>query len=709
MKRPMYLPLIVLLVFVPIIASANSVALNTSAIPKSYKGRQPYSIKYDLIQVRIDNNIAHTEVEQVLRNETSSPLETEILFPFPEGAAVTRYSMWMGEKRMNGELLDKNQARSTYQEIVRKKKDPALLQFVGAAAFRSSVYPVPPRGEKKLRFAYDEVVPYQDGVYKYSYILGTGDFSEKPFEKLAIEMKIHTKTSIRNVYSPTHEITVKRIDENTVEVSYSDTNVRPLMNFELYYTVSEDDIGLNLMTYKNKGEDGYFMVMATPKLDLKEEDIVAKDIVFVFDHSGSMSGEKIRQARGALEFCLNSLNEKDNFNLITFSTTVESLNEGLVKATPENVRRALDFVGKMRASGGTDIHSALEVAVSQIGEADAEIIFLTDGLPTIGPKEPQIVKLMAASAKERIRMFNFGVGNNVNTHFLDRLSRDHGGFSTYVRPEEDIEIKVSSFFSKITYPIFKEIKFSFGSIDVYDVYPPKLSAIFKGSQVLVFGRYRNSGDTEVRLTGRTDDDKKVFAYKTSFPEERTVNEFIPKIWASRKIGYLAEELRLNGTDKELIDEIVQLSKEYGIVTEFTSFLVHEDRNMSRAEMNEATEYNFKDANAMQNGSWAISQNVNSFRLQGNGRIFDNNNNDRSGRLVDMNGQTRVIGDRAFYRRNGQWIDSTLEKYKPEEEIKNFSAKYMKFSDDNEDYNRYMSVGNDVIINVNGRAVRFYHQ
>ncbi len=706
MKALKFFPIFALLaVLISPEVPANHVAYNVSARPAGYKGTRLYSIKYDYIQVRIDNNIAHTEVEQVLRNETRSPLETQIFFPFPDGAAITKYSMWMGDKRMNGELLEKDKARKIYQDIVRKKKDPALLQFVGNAAFRSSVYPIPARGEKKLRFTYDETLHYDSGVYKYEYVLATGRFSEQPFEKLVIEVQVHSEKAIKSVYSPTHDIQMKRIDENNVEVRYEEKNARPDMNFELYYSVSDEDVGLSLMTYKEKGEEGYFMVMASPKLDFKDDEVVGKNVVFVFDHSGSMAGEKIHQARGALEFCLNSLNEKDMFSLITFSTSVDSEQKEVVPATRENVNNALDSVRKMGAGGGTDINAALMLALKHAGDNDAEIIFLTDGMPTIGPKSDGIMKNVAKAAGDKIRLFIFGVGHNVNTHFLDRISIDHNGFAIYVRPDENIEVKVSSFFAKISYPVFREVDLDFDGVTVYDVFPKKIDSIFRGQQILVFGRYKSAGEAAIRLTGKTGAGERKFAYKATFPDERLENEFIPKIWASRKIGYLSEQIRLNGTDKELVDEIVQLSRKYGIITEYTSFLVDADRNMSRAEMNEATEYNFSSANVIQKGSWAISQRVNESRWQYNGRIFDNKNNDRSGKLVDMNGRTRQIGNRAFYYRNGQWIDSTLENYKPDREIVKFSKEYFKFSDDNKAYNGFMSLGGDVIVNFNGKAVR----
>ena len=707
MKTIAQVSIIILTVFLVIsTSSANHVAINRNDIPRDYRGTQPYSIKYDYIQVRIDSGIAHTEVEQVLRNETNGLLETETIFPFPRNSAITKYSMWMGDKPMEGELLEKDKAKSVYTEIVTKKKDPALMQFVGASAFRSSVYPIPPRGEKKLRFAYDETLHYDSGVYKYEYVLSTGHFSAKPFEKLTIEATIHSKTPIKSVYSPSHDISVSRKDEYTVVVKHEATNVTPDMNFQLFYSVSEDDIGLNLMTHKPEGKDGYFLLIATPKLDIKPEDIVGKDVILVFDRSGSMSGEKIKQARGALEFCLNSLNKKDRFSVITFGTVVEPLNNGLVRADEENIKKALDFVRKMTAIGGTDIHGALMEAIKQAGSNDTEIIFLTDGMPTIGPKGEEIVRSLQQKIGKNIRLFNFGVGYNVNTHFLDRISSEHGGFTTYVQPEEDIEVKVSDFYSKITCPVLKDITFDYGDVVVYDIYPKEIPAMFKGGQILVFGRYRDGKKTEITLSGRSNDTTKKFIYKTTFPDERIENEFIPKIWASRKIGYLTDQARLHSYDKELIDEIVQLSKDYGIITEYTSFLVHEDRNMSRAEMSEATEYNFKDANKMQVGSWAVSQGMNSSRLQYNGRVFDNKNNDQSGAYVSMNGRTRQVRDRAFYYRNGQWIDSTLEKYEPYKEITNFSKEYFKFSDDNDGYNEFMSLGDDVIVNHNGEAVRF---
>jgi len=299
----------------------------------------------------------------------------------------------------------------------------------------------------------------------------------------------------------------------------------------------------------------------------------------VLDTSGSMKGEKIKQAKGAAKFCLQSLDPRDRFNLICFSTDARHFRDTLVQATPENVKAALAFVQAQEALGGTNIHEALLKAVKSLDSRDRVgiTLFLTDGIPTIDVIDKnQILKAVKKNNNERNRIFVFGVGSDVNTHLLDNLAEQNRGTRTYVGASESIEVKVSAFYEKVQYPVLSDLKLEVEGLSSFDIYPRRLPDLFKGTQLLVLGRYTESGHHAVRLSGRMQDQIQVFTYEAAFKAESDGNAFIPRLWAMRKVGFLLDQVRLNGPKKELTDSIVALGKRYGIVTPYTSFLVIED-------------------------------------------------------------------------------------------------------------------------------------
>jgi Ca-activated chloride channel family protein len=489
-------------------------------------------------------------------------------------------------------------------------RDPALLEYVGRNMFKARVFPVPPKGETRIEIQYSEVIPFDSHTCRYVYPLDTEKFSPKPLEEVTVSATIESRIPIKSVYSPTHKVDETRTGEREVTVGFEERDVKPDKDFVLYYTLSDEDFGLGLVTHRQTGEDGFFLLMLAPKTELQAREIAAKDVIFVFDKSGSMAeDQKIDQAKGALKFCLSNLNEDDRFNVIAFATGVDLLNPTLLPASAAKSEKVLAFVDDMKAVGGTNINGALTEALKMLeaNQRPKMVVFLTDGLPTVGETDQEAIiknvdKLneVAANIGARIelaayyltpisrvadanaetrkaRLFAFGVGHDVNTQLLDELSGDNGGVSTYVQPGEDIEVKVSSFYEKISYPVLSNIAVDFGDVYVHDYYPEALPDLFKGSQLKVFGRYRGEGHIALKLLGETGGKQESFAFDATFPKEETGNDFIPRLWATRRIGYLLNLIRLKGENKELKDEIVQLSTTYGIMTPYTSYLVTEDK------------------------------------------------------------------------------------------------------------------------------------
>ncbi len=684
-----YSGILVLLIFLmPLI---DYVSADGMIIPEPIpEVRNPeLAVQYHHVNVTINNQVAVTSIDQVFRNEYYRDLEGTYIFPLPEEASISKFSMYVENEELEGELLGKEEAREIYESIVRRLKDPALLEYVGRDLFKARVYPIPARGEKRIKLEYSEVIACEAGICKYLYPLEIEKYSSKPLESVVITVKLESAQPIKAVYSPTHDILVRKVDDFNVEVSFEENNMKPDRDFELYYTVSDEDFGINLLPFKELGEDGFFMLLLAPKYDLDTE-IIPKDIVFVLDTSGSMAGEKILQAKNALEFCVNNLNDEDRFTLITFSTDVVSFSEELLPASHGSRDDALNFIEGIKATGGTNINDALRDALDLIegGDRPKTIIFLTDGRPTVGVTD---IKRIASNVRDfnsaDTRVFVFGVGYDVNTHLLDSISQENKGDSEYVKPEEDIEVKVSGFYSKIRNPVLSDLSLSYSGVDVEDIYPREIPDLFKGSQLVLLGRYSGDGDMLVNLKGNVGEEVKEFTYEVSLPEDDLDNDFIPRLWASRKIGYLMDQIRLHGEEKELIDSIVDLSLEYGIMTPYTSFLVDIDTEGGFDDVREEAQRIASSspdplipADAYGKGAVNLAQTTDLLRES----------------EVYQSGSVKVksVGVKTFFYRNDTWVDNDFSD-ESAVEITYGSDAYFKLLENNPQIGKYLSLGTEV--------------
>ncbi len=558
--------------------------------PRPRIPRNPVYITDHTVNVEITGSAAVTEIDQVFHNPTRWDLEGTYIFPLPAEAAVDRFSMFMNGKEVSGEIMEAKKARRIYENIVRQMKDPGLVELIGKKLIRARVYPIPGRGDVRVKIQYTQALEQVGDLYEYVYPLNSRRFSKKPLKQVVMGLKIESKWPIKSVYSPSHALDVVRKSETEVRASYEGKDLAPGRDFQLFYNLSSKDFGLGLLCHNTPREDGFFMAMISPKTEFADEEIMKKDIVFVVDTSGSMRGEKIDQARKALVYCLKGLNPEDRFGVVDFSTEARMYDETLRQAEAETVKDAVHYVEGLEARGGTNINAALRdaLALKPAGEGSERIflvVFLTDGEPTIEVQDPDtILKHVSEWNEARDRIFVFGVGFDVNAAFLDRLAEGNRGSRDYVKPEEDLEIRLSAFYDKIAYPVLSDLELEIRGVEIEDVYPKKLPDLFRGTQLLVFGRYGGSGRGTAVLTGRISGKDAVFEFPVTFQEKERGFDFIPGLWARRKVGYLLDEIRLHGFHKELKDEIVRLGKRYGIVTPYTSFLVTEDTPHARPPM-----------------------------------------------------------------------------------------------------------------------------
>jgi Ca-activated chloride channel family protein len=570
------------------VALAGSSASGAGLLIPEDKKLPPLAMVNHKVTVAIDEQVATTTVEQTFRNHTDRNLEATYLFPVPKGATVDKFTMWVDGKEQGGELLDAQHANKVYTDIVRRTQDPGLLEYLGNSLMRLRVFPVPPKGDQKIRISYKFVAGKDGNVVEYVYPLKTDGKATRTLEEFSVDLTIKSRHAVQNVYSPTHAITTARKSDKEVNVTFERNQALLDKDFHLYYGFGDKDIGLTPLLYKPiTTEDGYFMFLVSPQLEA-EKKRVPRDLVLVLDTSSSMSDIKMQQAKKALKYCLGQLKSEDRFAIIKFSTTVTPFRDKLVEANKDYLEAATKWVDGLRASGGTAIWPALDDALAMRTTTDASrpftVVFFTDGQPTVDETNPdRIVRKVMDKNTGNTRIFTFGVGDDVNAAMLDQLADATRAVSTYVREAEDIETKVASLYGKISNPILTDLRLTTGeNVRIHEMYPPKLPDLFQGSQLVVIGRYTGSGHSAITLSGTVGKEKQEFVYELNFPPKTNsdvAKDFVEPLWARRKVGYLLDQIRVNGEKKELIDEVVALAKRYGIATPYTSYLVVPDNVM----------------------------------------------------------------------------------------------------------------------------------
>lgn len=561
-------------------------------IPRLPLVADPIRLEEQRVDVLIDGPLAQVHLTQVVRNHSAQTVEGTYIFPLPADAAVSDFQMTVDGQVMEGQILTKEEARRAYEEIVRRQRDPALLQYVGRDLFQVNVFPIPAGATRTLELNYSQVLPLRDGLYQFRYPLPVRHVNAEPVGKLTINVMLRNQPGLRTIYSPTYAITVERTSDQSAQVRYSATAVKPEEDFVLYFGTGQKEVGLNILSYKPAGEDGYFVLLATPSMNVDDAAIIARDILMVVDVSGSMQGEKIEQAKAAVHYVVDHLNAADRFNLIAFSTGVKLWQPTLQSAATDRLQDAHAWIDGVAATGSTDINRALLEALAQLqgdqSERPAYVLFLTDGLPTQG--ETEIERILVNVRNNRpaavsVRLFTFGVGFDVNTELLDTLSRELGGRSSYVQPNERIDEEVSHFYAGVSTPVLSDVTIQFGNNQsgdsvggsnvVDELYPYPLPDLFAGEQLVVAGRYRSAQPVDVTLRGQSNDAQIIYRY----PAQRFVaaggEPAVARLWAARKISALLAQVRQMGPHQELIDAIVDLSLRYGIVTPYTSSFVPE--------------------------------------------------------------------------------------------------------------------------------------
>ena len=700
-------------------ASADGFIVVPPPHPGTVPNWQPFplEVKYHKVEVDIRDMAATTSIDQEFYNPTNRQLEGYYIFPIPVGAVINKFSMFINGKETEAEMLDAKKARSIYEDIVRRNIDPALLEYYQQGLFRVRIFPIEPHSTKRVKISYHQILTSDNGTTEYLYPLNTEKFSARDLQEVVVKVNLSSQFPIKNIYCPTHEVDIVRKGAGQAVISYEARQVRPDRDFSLFFRTDSAKIGMSALTFREPGDKGFFLLDIAPDFEVKESDIEEKDITFVLDVSGSMAGDKLQQAKKALLFCINNLNKGDRFEVIRFSTEAEALFNGVAWANDENRQKAIRFVENLKAIGGTNIEDALKLALQQKGgmSRPQAVLFITDGKPTINETdEDKLVALVGKRAEGAVRIFTFGIGNEINTHLLDKITARTNAYRSYIGPKEDIEIKISNLYTKIQSPVLTGLKLrSDSSIRLSQVYPQELPDLFKGASITVLGRYEGSGTRTIILEGRLKGAPVQYEYRLDFADRETRNEFVAPLWAARKVGWLLDQIRLNGENKELVDEVIELARKYGIITPYTSYLIVEDEerqvrgnrlrpdqltfNAPAPVVRSEMEKSYSDMKTKEGaGSVAASKGLQSLNDTRSVGGYAQPLETEAGQNRNTQQVRNVLG-RAMYQNGKLWIDPAVQKMKHKQtvQIKYGSEEYFKLLKEKPWAAKFLALGQNV--------------
>ncbi|MGD0384002.1 MAG: VIT and VWA domain-containing protein [Thermoguttaceae bacterium] len=717
-----------------------------------------YKIKELDIQARLTDQVAQVQVSQTFVNTGSLPMEVAFVFPLPYDGAVEQMTLMIDGKEYPAKLLDAREARRMYEEIVRKNRDPALLEWMGTGLFKTSVFPVPAGASRTVSLRYSQLCRKQEGLTDFLFPLSTAKYTSDAVEKVDIRVSIESRDEIKNVYSPTHAVEIKRPDQQHATIAFSSKNEVPSSDFRLFYDVGKGTLGARVLSYRpEKEQEGFFLLLASPEIKAEVEKTgtgSGKTVIFVIDRSGSMSGKKIEQVQAALKYVLNNLRQGDLFNVIAYDDRVESFRPELQRFDEETRKAALGFVAGLYAGGSTNIDAALRTALGQIQDArrPSYVVFLTDGLPTSGETNEMKIALDARQEnKFHARIFAFGVGYDVNSRLLDKIVRENFGQSEFVRPSEDIEDRISRLYNRLEAPVMTGVQIQFvldemkteeGS-PINRVYPKDEYDLFAGEQLVLVGRYKRPGAAKVIVQGTVGQRQEKFDFPATFVDKSGDESFafIEKLWAVRRVGEILDELDLKGKNDELVKELVELATRHGILTPYTSFMADEgvnirdvagnaaraDRRLGALELSEGRDgfaqramkgdmqraaqvpagssggaFGYGGKPAEMADAYKSLSSTPAFQSGGAGK--DSISAEKELAAVEQN--VRNVGNRTFYQRSGRWVDSSLhgDQQSNAKRIKQFSDEYFELARRHgRTLSQYMVFDEPVLLNLENQA------
>jgi Ca-activated chloride channel homolog len=677
------------------------------------------------VRVELRDRVLHYEVEERFVNRGGMIGEADYVFPLPNGAAFRDLKLSIDGQMVGGETLGADEARRVYEDIVRRQRDPALVEWMGHGLLRTRIFPFNAGEERRVVVRFESVAPREGDALRVDYFRGTAPTAPNPRlvpvdggglsrqqGRTTFTLTYQRAGELGDVYSPTHELDVDREgDTRHVSIREGGPDVTVLVALRRASSAS-----ITTLAHATRDEPGFALLTVTPPADLANNS-TARDVTFVLDVSGSMNGPKLEQAKAAGHRLLHTLTSADRFRVIDFSTDVRSFRDDYVYATDANVRAAERYLDGLDAEGSTNISGALDRALehgddNRIGDRSRLplVLFITDGEPTVGERDPDAIAARAARERGDARVFTFGLGSDVNVSLIEQLALQGRGTAQFVRPDESIEHAVELVASRLRQPVLSDVRITVDGDNVHlsRMYPTQPLDVFAGQDLVVLARYDGSGTANVVVQGRAGSRDVRWTASRNFPREEQENAFVPRLWATQRIGWLSAEKRRSGASQEIDDEIRRLGERFGIPTEFTSYLVQEPGRVAGRPVPMPMDQAMHGRAVGSAGAGAMSAPAAAPSVFEAARAASAQRAAKSmaaaDALSDTSGETQRAGTHMFGRDGDRWVDTRYKSELKVYRVKAYSTSYFTLIQRIPDLREALTVGDHALVAGSGVAI-----
>ena len=587
---------------------------NLSSVDANGKVVGQCPLKHTDVKAEISGFLSRVVVTQEFENPFKDKIEAVYTFPLPQAAAVDDMTMRVGERVVRGRILRKEEAQAVYDAARNSGQVASLLDQERPNIFTQSVANIMPGDKVTIEISYVETLKYENGTYEFVFPMVVGprynpgaptgkqgggfspDTTQVPDASritpnvapagmraghdISIEVALDAGVPIDEIKTSSHEVDIEKQSDRRARVSLKKQSEIPNKDFILKYEVAGKKVEDALLTHRS-GKGGYFTFILQPPERVTAEDVMPKEIVFVLDTSGSMSGFPIEKAKESMKLALDNLYPQDTFNLITFAGDTSILFPQPVPATKENLEKAQKFLETREGGGGTEMMKAIKAALDPSDATDHVriVCFMTDGY--VG-NDMEIIGEIQKHANARV--FSFGIGSSVNRFLLDKMAEEGRGEVEYVSLDDDGSAAARRFHERIRNPLLTDISIDWSGLTVADVYPKRIPDLFSAKPVILTGRYTGSGKGVIKLRGKMSGRDFVREIAVEFPDNETRHDVLGTLWARTRIDDLMSQdwngIQQGTTKPEVKESITQIGLEYRLMTQFTSFVAVEEMTVT---------------------------------------------------------------------------------------------------------------------------------
>jgi len=594
-------------------AISSDVTQGTLRIAQKDGGVVECPLKHTNVEAEISGFVARVHVTQTFYNPLDEKIEAVYVFPLPHESAVDQMTMIIGQRSIVGLIKRRAEARQVYEYALKTGKTAALLEQERPNIFTQSVGNIPPKQEVKVEITYLDVLKYDSGSYEFHFPMvvgprynpagyqgGIGGVPHsaagasgqqvelsylKPGERnghdIALNVWLNAGVPIQNLKVTNHKAEVVKVGTNRANVRLSNHDSVPNKDFVVRYDVLGSKPEMALLTHSD-GSVGYFMLMVQPKADEQLKKSPPREMVFLVDVSGSMSGAPTEKNKELMSALLKRCKSEDTVQVITFESMSRKLFEKALPVNEESIGKALSFTQGLRGGGGTEMLKGIQMAISEPldGKRMRMVVMLTDGY--IG-NEPQIIEAVGKGCGDQIRFWCVGIGTSVNRFLVDGVAKQGGGMGKVLGLNEDAEPLAGEIMERIQRAQLSQVKIAWGDVNVYDTYPARIPELWAGRPIMVYGLYyAGDGKTKTTLTvsGQVEGEPVSWPLQVDFAEGAEKNEALGKVWARQKIEDLMQQTYYKGSP-EVGEAVTLIALEHSLMSQYTSFVAVDEAEVGQ--------------------------------------------------------------------------------------------------------------------------------